>query len=354
MEYRRRRDARPRRCSERGPLELQEAPEIASQFLAGLEAIHQAGLVHRDVKPENVMLTRAGPRGGDGLRPGAGGVPRSGTGTIAGTPAYMAPEQARGDGGRRAGGRVRGGRRAGRDGESWAGSGVHEAAQALWRALRETRRELPDSPWAPVLRTALSPEPRERARLGARACSRARGGRRCGFRGRGAAAVPGPRLASPRPTPSTSSAASSRSRRSGRSWSGRACSALIGPSGAGKSSFLRAGLLPALPRGWRGRDRDARHAPLRGAGPGAGHELRPATPRRCSDLLRFEEPDVALALVPRWRQAPRARAADRRPVRGAVHAERRRRCRRASRELLGAAGARGRRPRRCSRCATTS
>ncbi len=45
---------------ERGPLELQEAQDIASQFLAGLEAIHAAGLVHRDVKPENIMLTRSG------------------------------------------------------------------------------------------------------------------------------------------------------------------------------------------------------------------------------------------------------------------------------------------------------
>ena len=48
------------RLKERGPLELGEAREIASQFLAGLEAIHQAGLVHRDFKPENVMITRAG------------------------------------------------------------------------------------------------------------------------------------------------------------------------------------------------------------------------------------------------------------------------------------------------------
>jgi serine/threonine-protein kinase len=45
---------------ERGPLELQEGREIAAQFLSGLEAIHEAGLVHRDFKPENVMLTRAG------------------------------------------------------------------------------------------------------------------------------------------------------------------------------------------------------------------------------------------------------------------------------------------------------
>ena len=44
----------------RGPLPLSDAREIASQFLAGLEAIHAAGLVHRDFKPENIMVTRAG------------------------------------------------------------------------------------------------------------------------------------------------------------------------------------------------------------------------------------------------------------------------------------------------------
>lgn len=42
---------------ERGTLDLSRAGEIAAQLLAGLEAIHAAGLVHRDVKPENVMLT---------------------------------------------------------------------------------------------------------------------------------------------------------------------------------------------------------------------------------------------------------------------------------------------------------
>jgi serine/threonine-protein kinase len=80
----------------RGPLELQVAREIASQFLVGVEAIHQAGFVHRDLKPENIMITRAGRVVVMDFGIAKGLADRK-TGTVSGTPAYMAPEQARGE-----------------------------------------------------------------------------------------------------------------------------------------------------------------------------------------------------------------------------------------------------------------
>lgn len=87
-----------------GPLDMAEALDIAIQCAVALTAAHDAGVAHRDVKPENIMLRPDGVVKivDFGLARVALPLPDPGltatqAGTIIGTPRYMSPEQARGE-----------------------------------------------------------------------------------------------------------------------------------------------------------------------------------------------------------------------------------------------------------------
>jgi non-specific serine/threonine protein kinase len=83
----------------RGPLKLEEAIEIALHIAQGLQAAHEKGIVHRDIKSANVMLTSSGQvKVMDfGLAKLAGTTAVTREGTTLGTAGYMSPEQARGE-----------------------------------------------------------------------------------------------------------------------------------------------------------------------------------------------------------------------------------------------------------------
>jgi eukaryotic-like serine/threonine-protein kinase len=81
-----------------GPLPAEEARDIAAQLCAALAGAHRVGVVHCDVKPANVLLGEDGRvRVGDfGVARVAEGTSQPLSATVAGTPRYMSPEQARG------------------------------------------------------------------------------------------------------------------------------------------------------------------------------------------------------------------------------------------------------------------
>jgi len=88
-----------RLLNQAGALEPARAVEIAEKITQALGAAHAKEIIHRDLKPENVMIDNRGAIFvmDFGIAVGRGPVASHGTGGAAGTPAYMSPEQRRGD-----------------------------------------------------------------------------------------------------------------------------------------------------------------------------------------------------------------------------------------------------------------
>jgi len=281
---------------DRGPLELKEAQDIASQFLAGLEAIHQAGLVHRDVKPENIMLTRSGRV--VVMDFGLARTEDSGAGTVAGTPAYMSPEQAAG---------LKVDARADvysagvvlAEMVSPEGIKSFESRQSIWEGVRSEPAKVPDSPWAPVVKKAVAKD-REHRYNSAHTLIRALEDRT--FRVEGAEDVhPYPGLASF--TESDAEYFFGREAEIERLWRKLErphLLGIVGPSGSGKSSFIRAGLIPSAEAGWSFITCTPGNAAFRSLRQELASELA-GDVEAMRALVDVDDLDATVSAVSRWR-----------------------------------------------------
>jgi WD40 repeat protein len=308
---------RQRLC--RGPLVASEAAELARQACAGLQAAHARGIVHRDLKPENLFLTSEGLvkildfgiaklKSGDG--DGSRGETETEDGALVGTLGYLSPEQARGvEADARSDVFALGavlyeslsGRRA------FAGASAAETVAAILQAdpppLETGSGPLPVG-LERIVRRCLEKEPERRFQsahdlgLALEAVTTGR-----------VPVAPVEEQQAPYPglrsfTETEAPRFFGREHEVGALWTKlgrRHLLALIGPSGAGKTSFVRAGLVPARPRGWTAIVSTPGTSPFLSLAQSLAAELA-GDAEAVRELLRFEEADRAVASVARWRR----------------------------------------------------
>lgn len=281
---------------EKGPLPLRDARDIAAQFLAGLDAVHTAGLVHRDFKPENIMITRTGRVVvmdlGIAQHQEQTGI------TISGTLPYMSSEQIAGE------------PIDARSDVFSAGvvlaemihtKGMHNeiTRERVWQAIRKDPMQLPESDWKEIIMRAVSSKKEDRFES-AIALSHALE----------EIAVRAERIEDRTPYPGLASYSS----RDSEYFFGREqeietiirrlqqlhMMAMIGPSGAGKTSFLQAGLIPALPKDWRYVFVHPGGAPMVNLQQ-ALVPLVSGDEEATARIIQFEEPDIAIWILSRLR-----------------------------------------------------
>ena len=140
--------------AERGPLPVEQAVRIGLDVLDALSAAHRAGIVHRDVKPGNVLVDENGRAWltDFGIATSVGDQHLTQHGVVLGSPPYIAPERARGD-------------EPGPPADLWAfgatlftavaGGPPFERTDAISTLLAVTSEEPPPVPGAPTLEPVL-------------------------------------------------------------------------------------------------------------------------------------------------------------------------------------------------------